>query len=78
MSKRNGGNTRAPRQKKQKTRQRNKSRKLSLPLERKTAAPSPDKDAKQIVSSQLRQLIVNGKADPNALEIVVYRVSQGE
>ena len=77
MSKRNGDKARANRQQKRKMRQRKHSQALGLPLEHKTATPGLTKGGEQVVSSRLRQLIVNGKADPNALEIVVYQVPQG-
>lgn len=78
MSKRNGNKARASRQQKRKMLQRKHSRELGESPESKSMAPSPANVGERVVSSQLRQLIVNGKADPNALEIVVYQVPQGE
>ena len=77
MSKRNGDKARSNRQQKQKMLQRKHSRELGKPSKYMAMVPSPVKDGGQIVSSRLRQLIVDGKADPSALEIVVQHAPQG-
>ncbi len=71
MSKRNGDKARTNRQHKAKLLQRKHSRELGKPLERVATGASPNKDGAPVVSSRLRQLTVNGKSDPTALEIVV-------
>lgn len=76
MSKSNGDRARAHRRQKLKILRRIHSRALGMALERQATEPSLSKDGYQIVPSQLRQLTVNGKADPNALENVVYQAPQ--
>ena len=67
MSKINGDKARTNRQHKAKLLQRKHSRALGNGA----AGASPSKDGNPVVSSRLRQLTVNGKSDPTALEIVV-------
>jgi hypothetical protein len=80
MSKRTGDKSRANRQQKHKMLMRKHSRELGKPVEDKedkATAPGPTEDGNQVVSSRLRQLTVDGKADPTALEIVVSPAAQG-
>jgi len=71
MSKRNGDKSRSNRQQKQKLLQRKHSRALGKSSPSNATAPSAAEDGNQAGSSRLRQLTVDGKADPTALEIVV-------
>ena len=76
MSKSNGDRARANRQQKLKILRRNHSRALGMALERQATELSLSKDGNQVVPSRLRQLTVNGKAVPNALESVAYQAPQ--
>ncbi len=71
MSKINGDKARTNRQHKAKLLQRKHSRALGKPVEGEATSASPDKNGAPVVSSRLRQLTVDGKSDPTALEIVV-------
>jgi hypothetical protein len=77
MSKRSGDKARANRQQKQKMLQRKRSRELGGSSPRDATPPGPAKDRNQVVASRLRQLIVDGKSDPTALEIVVSQSNPG-
>ncbi|MEO6726597.1 MAG: hypothetical protein ABIU20_03550 [Blastocatellia bacterium] len=75
MSKRNGDKARTNRQHQAKLLQRKHSRELEKPLEHVTTEANQNKDGNPVASSRLRQLAVNGKSDPTALEIVVSKSS---
>ncbi len=71
MSKRSGDKARANRQQKHKLLQRKNSRELGKTSQRDATAAIPAEEGNQAGSSRLRQLMVDGKAHPTALEIVV-------
>ena len=76
MSKRNGDKARFSRQQKHKVLQRKLSRELGKPSLRDGASDAVQQE-NQAGSTRLRQLVVDGKADPTALEIVVTQPGPG-
>lgn len=77
MSKRNGDKARTNRQHQAKLLQRKNSRALGKPSEAEATVASANKEGNPAVTSRLRQLKVDGKSDPTALEIVVSHTSPG-
>lgn len=87
MSKKKVDKTKSNRQHKKKLLLRKKNRAWETPLEHSASVISPAAvspatagsvaDEKPAISTRLRQLVVSGKTDPTALEIVVSRSAQG-
>lgn len=87
MSKGKVDKTKSNRQHRKKLLRRKTSRAVEIPLEQSAAASGSvaanpatagaAAEEKRTISTRLRQLVVSGKTDPTALEIVVSRSNQG-